>query len=100
MGIVVEPAQLESGALNRYSTCWLPAETMSKVLVVEGYRVLGGPERAAQVAKGYVKEFTRHPSDVLVNLNELRQRDISTDTTLLVGTVRLRAHCAVLIACR
>ncbi|XP_023700883.1 B-cell CLL/lymphoma 6 member B protein [Paramormyrops kingsleyae] len=72
---------------------------MSKVLVAEGYRVLGGPERAAQAAKGYVKEFTRHPSDVLVNLNELRQRDISTDTTLVVGTVRLRAHCAVLIAC-
>uniref|UniRef100_A0A8C9WLP6 BTB domain-containing protein n=1 Tax=Scleropages formosus TaxID=113540 RepID=A0A8C9WLP6_SCLFO len=45
-------------------------------------------------------EFTRHSSDVLVNLNELRHRDILTDTTLLVGSARLRAHCAVLIACR
>ncbi len=50
--------------------------------------------------KGYIKEFTRHSNDVLLNLNELRHRDILTDATLLVGTARLRAHCAVLIACR
>uniref|UniRef100_A0A8C2BNQ9 BCL6B transcription repressor n=1 Tax=Cyprinus carpio TaxID=7962 RepID=A0A8C2BNQ9_CYPCA len=49
--------------------------------------------------KGYIKEFTRHSNDVLLNLNELRLRDILTDATLLVGTARLRAHCAVLIAC-
>ncbi|XP_018581762.1 B-cell CLL/lymphoma 6 member B protein isoform X2 [Scleropages formosus] len=72
---------------------------MSKMLMVEGYRVLLGPERDAWAAEGYVKEFTRHSSDVLVNLNELRHRDILTDTTLLVGSARLRAHCAVLIAC-
>ncbi|XP_048041748.1 B-cell CLL/lymphoma 6 member B protein [Megalobrama amblycephala] len=49
--------------------------------------------------KGYIKEFTRHSKDVLLNLNELRHRDILTDATLLVGTTTLRAHCAVLIAC-
>lgn len=50
--------------------------------------------------EGYIKEFTRHSNDVLLNLNELRHRDILTDATLLVGTTKLRAHCAVLIACR
>lgn len=50
--------------------------------------------------QGYVKEFTRHSYDVLLNLNELRHRNILTDATLLVGSARLRAHCAVLIACR
>uniref|UniRef100_A0A8C1WMQ3 BCL6B transcription repressor n=1 Tax=Cyprinus carpio TaxID=7962 RepID=A0A8C1WMQ3_CYPCA len=69
----------------------------------EGYR--GYSEHAAAAAadvmevKGYIKEFTRHSNDVLLNLNELRHRDILTDATLLVGTARLRAHCAVLIAC-
>ncbi|XP_062850352.1 B-cell CLL/lymphoma 6 member B protein-like [Trichomycterus rosablanca] len=47
----------------------------------------------------YVKEFTRHSNDVLLNLNELRHRDILNDATLLVGSARLRAHCAVLTAC-
>uniref|UniRef100_W5N6X7 BCL6B transcription repressor n=1 Tax=Lepisosteus oculatus TaxID=7918 RepID=W5N6X7_LEPOC len=50
-------------------------------------------------AEGYVKEFTRHSNDVLLNLNELRHRQILTDATLVVGTMKLRAHCAVLIAC-
>lgn len=50
--------------------------------------------------QGYVKEFTRHSNDVLLNLNELRHRNILTDATLLVGSARLHAHCAVLIACR
>ncbi|XP_051982757.1 B-cell lymphoma 6 protein homolog [Xyrauchen texanus] len=49
--------------------------------------------------EGYIKEFTRHCNDVLLNLNELRRRDILTDATLLVGTAKLSAHCAVLIAC-
>ncbi|KAA0723054.1 B-cell CLL/lymphoma 6 member B protein [Triplophysa tibetana] len=49
--------------------------------------------------EGYIKEFTRHSNDVLLNLNELRNRDILTDATLLVGNTKLRAHCAVLIAC-
>ncbi|XP_077598346.1 B-cell CLL/lymphoma 6 member B protein [Stigmatopora nigra] len=48
---------------------------------------------------GYVKEFTRHCGDVLLNLNELRHRDILTDVTLAVGGTRLRAHSAVLVAC-
>ncbi|XP_041724234.1 B-cell lymphoma 6 protein homolog isoform X1 [Coregonus clupeaformis] len=75
---------------------------MSKIQVVEGYRVGGrhelvGSEVAA--AQGYVKEFTRHSNDVLLNLNELRHQNILTDATLVVGTARLQAHCAVLIAC-
>ncbi|XP_026887148.2 B-cell lymphoma 6 protein homolog [Electrophorus electricus] len=69
--------------------------------MVEGYRVTSRRDVVGQVmeAQGYVKEFTRHSSDVLLNLNELRHRDILTDATLLVGSVQLRAHCAVLIAC-
>lgn len=72
---------------------------MSKMQMVEGH---GATSRRDQVveAQGYVKEFTRHSNDVLLNLNELRHRDILTDATLLVGSARLRAHCAVLIACR
>ena len=74
---------------------------MNKMQVVEGYRVSGRREVVAEAAaEGYVKEFTRHSSDVLLNLNELRHRNILTDATLLVGTTHLRAHCAVLIACR
>lgn len=56
--------------------------------IVEGYR-----------AEGYVKEFTRHSTDVLLNLNELRYRNILTDATLVVGSHHLQAHCAVLVAC-
>lgn len=65
--------------------------------VWEGQRVDRGREMRAE---GYVKEFTRHSSDVLLNLNELRHRNILTDTTLVVGNVHLQAHCAVLVACR
>uniref|UniRef100_A0A8C5ETF2 BCL6B transcription repressor n=1 Tax=Gouania willdenowi TaxID=441366 RepID=A0A8C5ETF2_GOUWI len=50
-------------------------------------------------ADGYIKEFTRHSNDVLMNLNELRHRDILTDTTLVIGSMHLRAHSAVLVAC-
>lgn len=72
------------------------------MMELEGYRVdrEQGGMRAAAPAEGYVKEFTRHSNDVLLNLNELRHRDILTDTTLVVGNVHLRAHCAVLVACR
>ncbi|XP_077399673.1 B-cell CLL/lymphoma 6 member B protein isoform X1 [Vanacampus margaritifer] len=52
-----------------------------------------------EASSGYVKEFTRHSSDVLLNLNELRHRGILTDATLAVGDARLRAHSAVLVAC-
>ncbi|XP_026170709.1 B-cell CLL/lymphoma 6 member B protein isoform X1 [Mastacembelus armatus] len=69
---------------------------MSMMEVLEGYRVNRGQEMRAE---GYVKEFTRHSNDVLLNLNELRHRNILTDTTLVVGNVHLRAHCAVLVAC-
>lgn len=62
-----------------------------------GYRM--GREQELR-PEGYVKEFTRHSNDVLLNLNELRHRNILTDTTLVVGNVQLSAHCAVLVACR
>ncbi len=71
---------------------------MSMMEVLEGFRVQ--EKRAAAPAEGYVKEFTRHSNDVLLNLNELRHRNVLTDTTLVVGNVHLRAHCAVLVACR
>ncbi|XP_008319275.1 B-cell CLL/lymphoma 6 member B protein [Cynoglossus semilaevis] len=61
-----------------------------------GYRM--GREQELR-PEGYVKEFTRHSNDVLLNLNELRHRNILTDTTLVVGNVQLSAHCAVLVAC-
>ena len=57
-------------------------------------------EPMEEAGEGYVKEYTRHAGDVLQNLNELRRRHLLTDTTLLVGGARLRAHCAVLVACR
>lgn len=66
--------------------------------VTEGCGAASKRDQVAEV-QGYVKEFTRHSNDVLLNLNELRHRDILTDATLLVGSARLRAHCAVLIAC-
>lgn len=67
---------------------------------MEGFRVDGVQEmRSSAPAEGYVKEFTRHSNDVLLNLNELRHRDILTDTTLVVCNAHLRAHCAVLVAC-
>uniref|UniRef100_A0A8C9J3R3 B-cell CLL/lymphoma 6 member B protein n=1 Tax=Panthera tigris altaica TaxID=74533 RepID=A0A8C9J3R3_PANTA len=58
-----------------------------------------GSTATPEGALGYVREFTRHSSDVLGNLNELRLRGILTDVTLLVGGQPLRAHKAVLIAC-
>ncbi|KAM9043839.1 B-cell CLL/lymphoma 6 member B protein isoform 1-T1 [Megaptera novaeangliae] len=58
-----------------------------------------GSTAAPEGTLGYVREFTRHSSDVLGNLNELRLRGILTDVTLLVGGQPLRAHKAVLIAC-
>ncbi|XP_057711439.1 B-cell CLL/lymphoma 6 member B protein-like isoform X1 [Corythoichthys intestinalis] len=54
---------------------------------------------AGGASAGYVKEFTRHCGDVLLNLNELRHRHILTDATLAVGDACLRAHSAVLVAC-
>uniref|UniRef100_A0A8C4WMS5 BCL6B transcription repressor n=1 Tax=Gopherus evgoodei TaxID=1825980 RepID=A0A8C4WMS5_9SAUR len=52
----------------------------------------GGPVRS-------VREFTRHASDVLLNLDQLRHRRALTDVTLLVGGRPLLAHKAVLAAC-
>ncbi|XP_029931449.1 B-cell CLL/lymphoma 6 member B protein [Myripristis murdjan] len=73
---------------------------MNIMEAVEGYRVESQQESSTDAsAEGYVKEFTRHSNDVLLNLNELRHRNILTDATLVVGSCQLRAHCAVLIAC-
>nr|XP_020655523.1 B-cell CLL/lymphoma 6 member B protein [Pogona vitticeps] len=47
----------------------------------------------------FVREFTRHSSDVLMNLNELRKRHLLTDVTLRVRGFPLQAHKAVLTAC-
>uniref|UniRef100_A0A3B4WHQ9 BCL6A transcription repressor a n=1 Tax=Seriola lalandi dorsalis TaxID=1841481 RepID=A0A3B4WHQ9_SERLL len=44
-------------------------------------------------------QFTRHASDVLLNLNRLRNRDILTDVTILVNRQQFRAHKTVLMAC-
>ncbi|KAM8899367.1 B-cell CLL/lymphoma 6 member B protein isoform 2-T2 [Spinachia spinachia] len=67
---------------------------------MDGLGVRGAQEmRSSAPAEGYVKEFTRHSDDVLLNLNELRHRSILTDAALVVGDVHLRAHCAVLVAC-
>ncbi|KAJ6654884.1 hypothetical protein lerEdw1_006355 [Lerista edwardsae] len=49
--------------------------------------------------RSYVREFTRHSNDVLMNLNELRKQHILTDVTLRVGGCPLQAHKAVLTAC-
>ncbi|XP_070622971.1 B-cell CLL/lymphoma 6 member B protein [Erythrolamprus reginae] len=54
---------------------------------------------AGSNSAGFVREFTRHSSDVLTNLNELRKRQILTDVTLRVGGCPLQAHKAVLTAC-
>ncbi|XP_041634702.1 B-cell CLL/lymphoma 6 member B protein [Cheilinus undulatus] len=68
--------------------------------VLEGYRADRVQEmRSSAPVEGYVKEFTRHSNDVLLNLNELRHRNVLTDTTLVVGNAQLRAHYAVLVAC-
>ncbi|XP_039193857.1 B-cell CLL/lymphoma 6 member B protein-like isoform X2 [Crotalus tigris] len=66
-----------------------------KVTRVQNGRIMAGPSPTS-----YVREFTRHSSDVLTNLNELRKRQILTDVTLRVGGHPLQAHKAVLTACR
>uniref|UniRef100_G3Q6R4 BCL6B transcription repressor n=1 Tax=Gasterosteus aculeatus aculeatus TaxID=481459 RepID=G3Q6R4_GASAC len=79
---------------------WSVASPQIHMSTMAGLRVKGAQGmRSPAPAEGYVKEFMRHSDDVLLNLNELRHRNILTDTTLVVGTVHLRAHCAVLVAC-
>ncbi|KAM8881024.1 B-cell CLL/lymphoma 6 member B protein isoform 1-T1 [Synchiropus picturatus] len=65
----------------------------------QGYSLGSRQMRSTAPQAAYVKEFTRHCSDVLMNLNELRHRNILTDTTLVVGNTHLQAHSAVLVAC-
>uniref|UniRef100_UPI00398E8FCF B-cell CLL/lymphoma 6 member B protein-like n=1 Tax=Pristiophorus japonicus TaxID=55135 RepID=UPI00398E8FCF len=50
-------------------------------------------------ADSYIKEFTRHSTDMMLNLNEMRKREILTDVKVLVDGQEFRAHKAVLIAC-
>ncbi|XP_048476200.1 B-cell lymphoma 6 protein homolog [Rhincodon typus] len=49
--------------------------------------------------ESYVKEFTRHSTDMMLNLNEMRKREILTDVKVLVDGEEFKAHKAVLIAC-
>ncbi|XP_067879987.1 B-cell CLL/lymphoma 6 member B protein-like [Heterodontus francisci] len=49
--------------------------------------------------ESYIKEFTRHSTDMMLNLNELRKREILTDVKVLVDGEEFKAHKAVLIAC-
>ncbi|XP_029471732.1 B-cell lymphoma 6 protein isoform X2 [Rhinatrema bivittatum] len=44
-------------------------------------------------------QFTRHASDVLLNLNRLRSRDILTDVIIVANREHFRAHKTVLMAC-
>ena len=81
---------------RRLGTAWIPEPSPWHPQAC----VAMGSTAAPEGTLGYVREFTRHSSDVLGNLNELRLRGILTDVTLLVGGQPLRAHKAVLIACR
>ncbi|XP_041034948.1 B-cell lymphoma 6 protein homolog [Carcharodon carcharias] len=49
--------------------------------------------------ESYVKEFTRHSTDMMLNLNEMRKREILTDVKVFVDGEEFKAHKAVLIAC-
>ncbi|XP_055521371.1 LOW QUALITY PROTEIN: B-cell lymphoma 6 protein homolog [Leucoraja erinacea] len=50
-------------------------------------------------AESYIKEFTRHSTDMMLNLNEMRKREMLTDVQLLAEGRQFRAHKAVLVAC-
>ncbi|GCB79424.1 hypothetical protein scyTo_0021294, partial [Scyliorhinus torazame] len=50
-------------------------------------------------SESYVKEFTRHSTDMMLNLNEMRKREILTDVKVFVDGEEFKAHKAVLIAC-
>lgn len=93
---------MQASKQHKSTSFRLPVSAQNRMMDKLGsYRTGRAPEvQVAAPVVGYVKEFTRHSSDVLLNLNELRRRSILTDTTLVVGSVQLRAHCAVLVACR
>ncbi|XP_078064439.1 B-cell CLL/lymphoma 6 member B protein-like [Mustelus asterias] len=55
--------------------------------------------RMGSKPESYVKEFTRHSTDMMLNLNEMRKREILTDVKVLVDGEEFKAHKAVLIAC-
>uniref|UniRef100_A0A8C9R6V8 BCL6A transcription repressor a n=1 Tax=Scleropages formosus TaxID=113540 RepID=A0A8C9R6V8_SCLFO len=61
-------------------------------------KALPGLNKMACAADSCI-QFTRHASDVLLNLNRLRSRDILTDVTILVNRQQFRAHKTVLMAC-
>lgn len=58
-----------------------------------------GEDKMASPADSCI-QFTRHASDVLLNLNRLRSRDILTDVVIVVSREQFRAHKTVLMACR
>lgn len=58
-----------------------------------------GGDKMASPADSCI-QFTRHASDVLLNLNRLRSRDILTDVVIVVSREQFRAHKTVLMACR
>ncbi|KAL4608134.1 B-cell lymphoma 6 protein-like isoform X1 [Arapaima gigas] len=55
-------------------------------------------DKMACAADGCI-QFTRHASDVLLNFNRLRNRNILTDVTILVNRQQFRAHKTILMAC-
>uniref|UniRef100_A0A8C0T308 BCL6 transcription repressor n=1 Tax=Canis lupus familiaris TaxID=9615 RepID=A0A8C0T308_CANLF len=57
-----------------------------------------GEDKMASPADSCI-QFTRHASDVLLNLNRLRSRDILTDVVIVVSREQFRAHKTVLMAC-
>lgn len=56
-------------------------------------------DRMAMTTNGCI-QFTRHPSDVLLNFNRLRSRNMLTDVTIQVDSQCFPAHKAILVACR
>lgn len=61
--------------------------------------LFSGEDKMASPADSCI-QFTRHASDVLLNLNRLRSRDILTDVVIVVSREQFRAHKTVLMACR
>ncbi|XP_005992513.1 BCL6A transcription repressor a [Latimeria chalumnae] len=61
-------------------------------------KALPGVDNMGSTADSCI-QFTRHASDVLLNLNRLRSRDILTDVAILINGEQFRAHKTVLMAC-
>lgn len=70
-----------------------PDQLVAFLLGLQDRRKMGSPADSCI-------QFTRHASDVLLNLNRLRSRDILTDVVVIVNREQFRAHKTVLMACR